>query len=221
MPLATISVEIFQKEKKLCGSGPIGVTTWKDFLISLKKWHYEIFRTSCRSTFTMSSHYTALLVGTLVWLNTGYGTEKQYYDALFKCMKHLSCFVGMSHCVTSILGISWKRWFPCTIPGKHSMVIICISSQTAQLIWPNSWANWLLTKIKRIENWRNLFKSPLKLIWYNVTLNIFITLDTLQRIKKNASEDKSVFSYSFLVNRFFSKLVVATLFIVGSCQLVE
>ena len=57
MPLATIFVEIFQKEKKWWGSGPIGVTSWKDFSISLKKWRFEIFRTSSGSTFTMSTIY--------------------------------------------------------------------------------------------------------------------------------------------------------------------
>ena len=57
MPLATIFVEIFQKEKKWWGSGPIGVTSWKDFSISLKKWRFEIFRTSSGSNLTMSTDY--------------------------------------------------------------------------------------------------------------------------------------------------------------------
>ena len=57
MPLATIFVEIFQKEKKWWGSGPIGVTSWKDFSISLKKWRFEIFRTSKESTLTTSMVY--------------------------------------------------------------------------------------------------------------------------------------------------------------------
>ena len=45
------------KRKKWWGSGPIRVTSWKDFSISLKKWRFEIFRMSSRSTFTMSTHY--------------------------------------------------------------------------------------------------------------------------------------------------------------------
>ena len=57
MPLATIFVEIFQKEKNWWGSGPIGVTSWKDFEISLKKWRFEFFRQAKASTFKMSMLY--------------------------------------------------------------------------------------------------------------------------------------------------------------------
>ena len=39
----------FKKKKKWQGSGPIGVTSWKDFSISFKKWCFEIFRTSAES----------------------------------------------------------------------------------------------------------------------------------------------------------------------------
>ena len=54
MPLATIFVEIFEKEKKWWGSGPIGVTSWKDFEISSKKWRFEFFCWAKASTFKMS-----------------------------------------------------------------------------------------------------------------------------------------------------------------------
>ena len=48
-PLATIFVEIFFQKKIWWGFGPIWVTPWKDFLISWKKWRFEIFRTSLLS----------------------------------------------------------------------------------------------------------------------------------------------------------------------------
>ena len=54
MPLATIFVEIFEKEKNWWGSGPIGVTSWKDFEISSKKWRFEFFCQAKASTFKMS-----------------------------------------------------------------------------------------------------------------------------------------------------------------------
>ena len=54
MPLATIFVEIFEKEKNWWGSGPIGVTSWKDFEISPKKWRFEFFHRAKASTFKMS-----------------------------------------------------------------------------------------------------------------------------------------------------------------------
>ena len=57
MPLATIFVEIFEKEKKWWGSGPIGVTSWKDFEISSKKWRFEFFCRAKASTFKMSMIY--------------------------------------------------------------------------------------------------------------------------------------------------------------------
>jgi len=55
MSLVIVFVEIFQKEKNWWGSGPIGVTSWKDFSISLKKWHFWFFWKACGSTFTMST----------------------------------------------------------------------------------------------------------------------------------------------------------------------
>ena len=55
MPLAIVFVEIFQKEKNWWGSGPIGVTSWKDFSISLKKWRFWFFWKACGSTLTMST----------------------------------------------------------------------------------------------------------------------------------------------------------------------
>ena len=45
-PLATIFVEKKFCKKFWCGSRPIPVTPWKEFLISWKKWHFEIFGTS-------------------------------------------------------------------------------------------------------------------------------------------------------------------------------
>ena len=42
------------KRKKWWGSRPIGVTTWKDFSISLRKWRFQNFWKACGSTFTMS-----------------------------------------------------------------------------------------------------------------------------------------------------------------------
>ena len=48
-PLATIFVEIFFQKKIWWGFGPIWVTPWKDFLISWKKWRFEIFRTALPS----------------------------------------------------------------------------------------------------------------------------------------------------------------------------
>ena len=56
MSLATVFVEISQKEKSWWGSGPIWVPSWKEFQISSKKWRFEIFRTSAPSRyFTMST----------------------------------------------------------------------------------------------------------------------------------------------------------------------
>ena len=46
MPLATIFVEKKFWKKFWCGFRPIRVTPWKEFLISWKKWHFEIFRTA-------------------------------------------------------------------------------------------------------------------------------------------------------------------------------
>ena len=46
MPLATVFVEIFLKEKNWRGFRPYLVTLWKEFEISLKKRRFEIFRTS-------------------------------------------------------------------------------------------------------------------------------------------------------------------------------
>ena len=54
-PLATVFVEIFQREKIWWGSRPIWVTSWKEFPISLKKWHFGFFRTSKASTLMMST----------------------------------------------------------------------------------------------------------------------------------------------------------------------
>ena len=42
-PLATIFVEKKIWKKIWCGSRPIQVTPWKEFLISGKKWRFEIF----------------------------------------------------------------------------------------------------------------------------------------------------------------------------------
>ena len=43
MLLEIVFLEINQKEKNWWGSGPIGVTPWKDFSISLKKWRFLFF----------------------------------------------------------------------------------------------------------------------------------------------------------------------------------
>ena len=48
-PLATIFVEIFFQKKIWWGFGPIWVTPRKDFLISWKKWRFEIFQTTVLS----------------------------------------------------------------------------------------------------------------------------------------------------------------------------
>ena len=48
-PLATIFVEKKIWKKFWCGFRPIRVTPWKEFLISWKKWCFEIFRTSAES----------------------------------------------------------------------------------------------------------------------------------------------------------------------------
>ena len=45
-PLAIIFVEKKFWKKFWCGSRPIRVTPWKEFLISWKKWRFEIFGTS-------------------------------------------------------------------------------------------------------------------------------------------------------------------------------
>ena len=63
MSLATVFVEISQKEKSWWGSGPIWVPSWKEFQISSKKWRFEIFRTSAPSRyFTMSTASWPVLV---------------------------------------------------------------------------------------------------------------------------------------------------------------
>ena len=48
-PLATIFVEKKFWKKFWCGSRPIQVTPWKEFLIPWKKWCFENFRTSAES----------------------------------------------------------------------------------------------------------------------------------------------------------------------------
>ena len=48
-PLATIFVEKKIWKKFWCGFRPIQVTSWKEFLISWKKWRFEIFRTTAPS----------------------------------------------------------------------------------------------------------------------------------------------------------------------------
>ena len=48
-PLATIFVEKKAWKKFWCGSRPIWVTPWKEFLISWKKWRFEIFQMSAES----------------------------------------------------------------------------------------------------------------------------------------------------------------------------
>ena len=65
MPLATIFVEIFQKGKNWWGSGPIGVTSWKDFSIPLKKWHFLFF---------LKSHFFHDIQNSFQWA-TGIGLE--------------------------------------------------------------------------------------------------------------------------------------------------
>ena len=47
--LAPVLFEIFQKKFFWWGSRPIWVTQWKEFQISVKKWRFEIFRTSALS----------------------------------------------------------------------------------------------------------------------------------------------------------------------------
>ena len=49
--LAPVLFEIFQKNFFWWGSRPISVTQWKEFQISLKKWRFEIFRTSAPSRY--------------------------------------------------------------------------------------------------------------------------------------------------------------------------
>ena len=48
-PLATIFVEKKFWKKSWCGFRPIRVTPWREFLISWKKWRFEIFRTTAES----------------------------------------------------------------------------------------------------------------------------------------------------------------------------
>ena len=48
-PLATIFVEKKFWKKFWCGFRPIWVTPWREFLISWKKWRFEIFRTTAES----------------------------------------------------------------------------------------------------------------------------------------------------------------------------
>ena len=48
-PLATKFLEKKFWRKIWCGSRPIQVTLWKDFLISWKKWCFQIFRTALLS----------------------------------------------------------------------------------------------------------------------------------------------------------------------------
>ena len=48
-PLATIFVEKKFWKKFWCGFRPIRVTPWREFLISWKKWRFEIFRTTAES----------------------------------------------------------------------------------------------------------------------------------------------------------------------------
>ena len=51
--LGTVFVEIYSKEKNWWRSRPIWVTSWKEFLISLKKWRFENFQRVKASTFKM------------------------------------------------------------------------------------------------------------------------------------------------------------------------
>ena len=60
MPLATVFVEIFSKEKNWWGSRPIWVTSWKEIAIYFKKWRFEIFHRAKASTLTMSTNYSNL-----------------------------------------------------------------------------------------------------------------------------------------------------------------
>ena len=55
MPLVTVFVEILWNGKKWWGSGPIGVTSGKDFSISFEKWRFEMFWKASRSTIMMST----------------------------------------------------------------------------------------------------------------------------------------------------------------------
>ena len=64
MSLATVFVEIFQKEKNWWGSRPIWVTWWKEFSISFKKWRFEFFCRAKASTFTMSTGTSTLSMST-------------------------------------------------------------------------------------------------------------------------------------------------------------
>ena len=48
-PLATVFVEKKIQKKFWWGFRPIWVTPWKEFLISWKKWRFEIFRTTVPS----------------------------------------------------------------------------------------------------------------------------------------------------------------------------
>ena len=66
--LAPVLFEISQKKFFWWGSRPIWVTQWKEFQISVKKWRFEIFRTSAlsrgnRVIHGLSFQYTILQLG--------------------------------------------------------------------------------------------------------------------------------------------------------------
>ena len=56
--LATVFVDIFWKEKNWVGFRPFPMTHWKEFLISWKKWRFEIFWSSWKSILTLSTTYS-------------------------------------------------------------------------------------------------------------------------------------------------------------------
>ena len=86
-PPAAIFVEKKIWKKFWCGFRPIWVTPWKEFLISWKKWRFEIFGTSKASRasgpwVTVCSHLT---------------TSVDLCEGLFKTPFWYGCFQNMIH----------------------------------------------------------------------------------------------------------------------------
>ena len=74
------------------------VTSWKEFLISFKKWHFEFFRQAKASTFTMSTDKaiirTSIAVNSIIHIRDNF--------SLFYCLKvspkFCQRFKGSSKC---------------------------------------------------------------------------------------------------------------------------
>ena len=111
MPLATIFVEIFEKEKNWWGFGPIGVTSWKDFEISLKKWCFWFFCRAKVSIFTTSTdNYRALNPATML--------EKDARS--IKIVKKYQRFCLQSNILFSANQNIWYNW----IENQEASVIL-------------------------------------------------------------------------------------------------